>query len=392
MPIRGYYRVRTGKNSGVVFSQKLGGGKGCWSIFYWAFIGWWVFLAKWFFIGFYRFIKWIAKSFPVWIESITNWIEARLESDGQAHNHKKIKTGVTLGVILLIFGACMFTGALANSYSPSPTNTPIAAVLQPSQTELIFTSTLPATATSGITLTPTTFFTPTVTLPAIEAAACVPTGTLRQTGTVTKVTDGDTIHVKIDGQDYPVRYIGMDAPETGTANAPAATAYNSELVAGQVVTLVKDISETDRYDRLLRYVFVGNKFVNYELVRHGLASSGTWEPDTACDATFKAVEQTARANGIGLWIPTATSKPYVKPTVAATQLQSGAAGAVAGSGSSSSTGTISNGNCDPSYPGVCIPPPPPDLDCKDVPYRRFKVIGSDPHRFDGDHDGIGCES
>jgi len=49
------------------------------------------------------------------------------------------------------------------------------------------------------------------------------------------------------------------------------------------------------------------------------------------------------------------------------------------------------GNCDPSYPTVCIPPPPPDLDCKHIPYRRFTVVGSDPHRFDGDNDGIGCE-
>lgn len=48
--------------------------------------------------------------------------------------------------------------------------------------------------------------------------------------------------------------------------------------------------------------------------------------------------------------------------------------------------------CDPSYPGVCIPPSPPDLDCGDIPYRRFDVIGADPHRFDGDKDGIGCES
>lgn len=49
--------------------------------------------------------------------------------------------------------------------------------------------------------------------------------------------------------------------------------------------------------------------------------------------------------------------------------------------------------CDPSYPTVCIPPPPPDLDCEDVPYRRFKVLPPDPHRFDGnDNDGIGCES
>lgn len=48
--------------------------------------------------------------------------------------------------------------------------------------------------------------------------------------------------------------------------------------------------------------------------------------------------------------------------------------------------------CDPSHPTVCIPPPPPDLDCGDIPYRNFQVVGNDPHRFDRDHDGIGCES
>ena len=49
-------------------------------------------------------------------------------------------------------------------------------------------------------------------------------------------------------------------------------------------------------------------------------------------------------------------------------------------------------SCDPSYPDFCIPPSPPDLDCKDIAQKRFTVIGSDPHRFDGDKDGIGCES
>ncbi len=48
--------------------------------------------------------------------------------------------------------------------------------------------------------------------------------------------------------------------------------------------------------------------------------------------------------------------------------------------------------CHPSYPTVCIPPPPPDLDCKHIPYRRFPVRPPDPHRFDADKDGIGCES
>ena len=49
--------------------------------------------------------------------------------------------------------------------------------------------------------------------------------------------------------------------------------------------------------------------------------------------------------------------------------------------------------CDPSYPTVCIPPPPPDLDCGDIPYRRFQVLPPDPHNFDGgSKNGIGCES
>jgi len=50
----------------------------------------------------------------------------------------------------------------------------------------------------------------------------------------------------------------------------------------------------------------------------------------------------------------------------------------------------------PSYPDECIPPPPPDLDCGDIPYRNFRVLWNvadpDPHHFDGDHDGIGCET
>lgn len=49
-------------------------------------------------------------------------------------------------------------------------------------------------------------------------------------------------------------------------------------------------------------------------------------------------------------------------------------------------------NCDPSYPDVCIPPYPPDLDCGEIGYSNFIVIQPDPHRFDTDYDGIGCES
>jgi hypothetical protein len=53
---------------------------------------------------------------------------------------------------------------------------------------------------------------------------------------------------------------------------------------------------------------------------------------------------------------------------------------------------VTSSNCDPSYPDVCIPSPPPDLNCGDIPQKRFTVTGSDPHGFDRDGDGIGCES
>ena len=52
---------------------------------------------------------------------------------------------------------------------------------------------------------------------------------------------------------------------------------------------------------------------------------------------------------------------------------------------------VHEGACDPAYPDACIPPPPPDLDCSNIDERRFTVLPPDPHNFDGDHNGIGCE-
>ena len=49
-------------------------------------------------------------------------------------------------------------------------------------------------------------------------------------------------------------------------------------------------------------------------------------------------------------------------------------------------------NCDPSYPDVCIPPPPPDLDCKDITSKNFKVLPPDPHHLDRNENGVGCET
>ena len=59
----------------------------------------------------------------------------------------------------------------------------------------------------------------------------------------------------------------------------------------------------------------------------------------------------------------------------------------------SKTGVKKSNKCDPAYPEVCIPSPPPDLNCKDIKFRKFKVLPPDPHNFDSrDKDGVGCEN
>ncbi len=67
-------------------------------------------------------------------------------------------------------------------------------------------------------------------------------------------------------------------------------------------------------------------------------------------------------------------------------------GCEVGSPSSPSPPPPTQPSCDPSYPDVCIPPYPPDLDCGEIGYSNFRVVGDDPHGFDRDNDGIGCES
>jgi micrococcal nuclease len=262
------------------------------------------------------------------------------------------------------------TSTPTRTATPTATGTPTPTITwTPTITSTPTVTPIPSdTPTPTETPTPSQTPTPTITLAPGTYADCIPQGTLRQLARVVDVVDGDTIQVDIGGVFYDVRYIGMDTPELGQTYGYEAWSANAALVSGRTVVLARDVSETDRYGRLLRYVLVGSTFVNRELVARGFAHATSYPPDTACDRVFDAAEDTALAAGIGVW--------YVPPTRAPT--------AVGGSGGS--------GNCSPYYPDVCIPPPPPDLDCGDIPYRRFRVVGGDPHRFDRDNDGIGCES
>lgn len=116
---------------------------------------------------------------------------------------------------------------------------------------------------------------------------------------VVRVIDGDTIDVQLNGQTVRVRYVGMNTPERNEPCYADATRANADLVQGKTVTLVKDQSETDRYGRLLRYVYVGDVFVNARLVEEGYAEVVSYPPDTAYFDQFRQLEDAARNANLG---------------------------------------------------------------------------------------------
>jgi len=274
--------------------------------------------------------------------------------------------------IVALAGLLAFS-AVSRALSPPDTGErtplPTTAVATP----LIVTSAEPSAAPSAATPGPDASF--------------GPTGET-QVATVTRIVDGDTIHVDMNGTDYPVRYIGIDTPEPDATDpivkqlADKATVQNAALVEGQEVYLEKDVSETDQYGRLLRDIWLVDSggsmvLINLELVRLGYAQVTTFPPDVKYVDQLSAAQSKAKADGVGLWAtgaPTPTAKPAAKATPKTL--------VSAGSGAS----------CHPNY-APCLPIVA-DLDCPDVRAMGkapVRVKGSDPYRLDRDHDGLGCE-
>ena len=181
---------------------------------------------------------------------------------------------------------------------------------------------------------------------------------------VERIVDGDTIY--IDG--YKVRLSLTNTPEKTKLGFSETTEFTKKLCSvGSIVIVDQDDKQPhDVYDRLLRRC-CNDKILNSELLFNGHASILTqycdiskfsdeyWAQDFGCDTSLNVHPKSNE--------PT-KSIEKTKP----------------------------DSNCNPSYPDFCIPSPPPDLDCKDIPQKRFTVLQPDPHRFDGDKDGVGCES
>jgi micrococcal nuclease len=236
----------------------------------------------------------------------------RVAEPTSAHVHRPRRIGryAVIGVV-----AFLGLGAIGNLVSPRQ------------DPELAGAGrTVPATPRSELVSTPTPVPT------AAPNALSGPTGAT-DVGHVTRIVDGDTIHVDIDGTDHAVRYIGMNTPEVDDADADirvladAATDANSELVSDRDVTLERDVSEVDRYGRLLRNVWIQRDgrwvLVGLELVAEGFAQVSTYPPDVKYVDLLLQAELAARESAVGLWAAAATPEPSATPTPAPTPIVSG---------------------------------------------------------------------
>ncbi len=120
----------------------------------------------------------------------------------------------------------------------------------------------------------------------------------QQTGKVLEIIDGNTSRVLIDGLVYVVRYIGLGVPSP-TLQAEAAARANADLVYAKEVTLIADEADKDSSGRLLRYILVGDTFVNLELIQKGMAPVVESAGAASCDQTFKNAEQSAASSSGG---------------------------------------------------------------------------------------------
>lgn len=125
---------------------------------------------------------------------------------------------------------------------------------------------------------------------------------------VSRVVDGDTIEVTMpNGRTEDVRYIGVDTPETVAPGEPVgcfgpkASAFNEALVEGRRARLRFDQERRDYYGRLLAYVYVGERFVNAELLKRGLARAIYYSPNGAFRYRFEEIARRAGRSGRGLW-------------------------------------------------------------------------------------------
>lgn len=310
-----------------------------------AFVG---FLIKWLFI-----ISFGLAFLPITIGLLLGWLVFKKVEN------KKLKIGLLTAIAIptLLIGSVWAKAMNSSSTNtaPSPSPSPLAQVsgVETSQTN---------------TSTPKPSSTPEIASDEVK---------------VTRVIDGDTIEIEGGKR---LRYIGIDTPEISGNNPDCfgreAYEKNKELVEGNIIRLEKDISETDRYGRLLRYVYKGDTLINDLLVREGFARAYTYPPDVKYKDRFLEAQTEARSNNRGFWSScktTTTPKPTVKAIATSQPVQY-----VAPTTKPATNITTSGGgySCDCSKPCTEI------SSCSEAQYQ-LNTCGC--NQRDADHDGIACD-
>jgi hypothetical protein len=187
-----------------------------------------------------------------------------------------------------------------------------------------------------------------------------------------------------------VRVIGIDTPETVhpsepvECGGPQASATADALLSGRRVRLVFDPSQGryDSYGRTLAYLEIpGAGDFGMQMIRRGRAAEYTYDTSYARQAGYQAAEQAAQSAARGIWAQCGgVDTPLRAQHTERTQAEPRPRPLVQPSG----------GDCAAGY-DPCVPPAPPDLDCADVD-GPIRITGDDPHGFDADGDGIGCDS
>jgi endonuclease YncB( thermonuclease family) len=221
----------------------------------------------------------------------------------------ELNSQISTPTAVMAFPAPALSPAQTELFTPS--FTPSESIQPPSETPVL-SPTQSISPTTSPTLTP---------FPTILPLACLPPLVTLEYGQVKRVQDGTTILVDIQGQLRVVRYLGIQSPQNlpniQYLGPPAAT-QNAALVDGQIVQLLPDGALHDQNGQLLRYVLLYNTqtFVNFELLRLGLAQTVPDASSLACYETFNLIQQQAQVAELGLWAPTPTPFPSatLRPT------------------------------------------------------------------------------
>lgn len=115
---------------------------------------------------------------------------------------------------------------------------------------------------------------------------------------ITKILDGDTVQTSTGEK---IRYLGINAPETGQPFSAESKKENEKLVLGKKAGLEFDVVQKDKYGRTLAYVFINNQFVNLEMISQGLAVSETIQPNVKYQDEIVQAQIDARKNCLGIW-------------------------------------------------------------------------------------------